>query len=124
MDESKFLYAWVAEIIEREISKPSQKSPAKTRMHAFSGDGAVVQWQQAEGGTMAFAGVITLSEIRYGASMLIASDPGFAARLGEWYREILIAATAKVHGLTVATRNVTDFEKTGRRLFNPWGYGA
>jgi toxin FitB len=31
-----------------------------------------------------------------------------------------IAATALVHGLTVATRNISDFESTGAKLFNPW----
>ena len=32
----------------------------------------------------------------------------------------LIAATARVHGLTVVTRNVKDFESTGVRVLNPW----
>lgn len=35
----------------------------------------------------------------------------------------LIAATAKVHGLMVVTRNVKDFEafeNRGLRVFNPW----
>jgi predicted nucleic acid-binding protein len=36
-------------------------------------------------------------------------------------RDALIAATALVHGMTVATRNVVDFERTGVRLVNPWG---
>lgn len=35
-------------------------------------------------------------------------------------RDALIAATALVHGLTVVTRNVSDFEATGARLLNPW----
>jgi predicted nucleic acid-binding protein len=35
-------------------------------------------------------------------------------------RDALIAATALVHGLTVVTRNVTDFEPTGVALINPW----
>ena len=34
--------------------------------------------------------------------------------------DMLIAATAQVHGLTVVTRNVSDFEATGVRLVNPW----
>lgn len=38
------------------------------------------------------------------------------------YNDSLIAATASVHGLTIATRNTADFEKTGIRLFNPWGF--
>jgi predicted nucleic acid-binding protein len=36
------------------------------------------------------------------------------------FRDALIAATALVHGLTVVTRNVTDFEPTGVPLVNPW----
>jgi predicted nucleic acid-binding protein len=35
-------------------------------------------------------------------------------------RDALIAATALVHGLTVVTRNVADFEATGVALVNPW----
>ncbi len=32
----------------------------------------------------------------------------------------LIAATAIEHGLTLATRNVKDFESLGATIFNPW----
>ena len=35
-------------------------------------------------------------------------------------RDALIAATALVHGLTVVTRNLADFEATGVPLLNPW----
>ena len=35
-------------------------------------------------------------------------------------RDALIAATALVHGLTVATGNVADFERTGVGVLNPW----
>jgi len=35
-------------------------------------------------------------------------------------RDALIAATAMVHGLTVVTRNVADFEPVGVALLNPW----
>lgn len=35
-------------------------------------------------------------------------------------RDGLIAATALVHGMTVATRNVADFEPTGVAVLNPW----
>ena len=35
-------------------------------------------------------------------------------------RDAFIAATALVHGMTVATRNMADFEGTGARIFNPW----
>jgi predicted nucleic acid-binding protein len=32
----------------------------------------------------------------------------------------LIAATALVHGLTLVTRNVTDFQSSGVVMLNPW----
>jgi predicted nucleic acid-binding protein len=31
-----------------------------------------------------------------------------------------IAATALVHNMTVVTRNIADFQRTGVRLLNPW----
>jgi predicted nucleic acid-binding protein len=39
-------------------------------------------------------------------------------------RNALIAATALVHGMTVATSNGADFSGTGVRIFNPWAFGA
>ena len=35
-------------------------------------------------------------------------------------RDCLIAATALVHGMTVVTRNIVDFEASGVKLLNPW----
>ena len=37
--------------------------------------------------------------------------------------DILIAGTAKAHGLAVATRNVRDFEGLGVEVVNPWEPG-
>lgn len=39
------------------------------------------------------------------------------------FEDSLIAATAKIHGLTLATRNTSHFEKTGIALVNPWDAG-
>lgn len=39
-------------------------------------------------------------------------------------RDALIAATALVHGMTVVTRNTTDFAATGVALLNPWEPGV
>ncbi len=39
-------------------------------------------------------------------------------RLSE--RDAMIAATALVHGMTVVTRNLADFEASGVPLLNPW----
>ena len=35
------------------------------------------------------------------------------------FRDSLIAATALVHGMTLVTRNIIDFERTGVALLNP-----
>lgn len=35
-------------------------------------------------------------------------------------RDALIAATALVHGMTVVTRNVADFQPMGVSVVNPW----
>ncbi|MGB6976054.1 MAG: type II toxin-antitoxin system VapC family toxin [Gammaproteobacteria bacterium] len=37
-------------------------------------------------------------------------------------RDAIIAATALVHGMTVVTRNVDDFEPTGVETLNPWKF--
>jgi len=36
------------------------------------------------------------------------------------FKDSLIAATALTRGMTVVTRNVTDFVGTGVRVLNPW----
>jgi hypothetical protein len=35
-------------------------------------------------------------------------------------RDTIIAATALVHGMTVVTRNIDDFEPAGVEVLNPW----
>ena len=37
-------------------------------------------------------------------------------------RDAIIAATALVHGMTVVTRNVADFQLTGVQVLNPWQF--
>lgn len=44
------------------------------------------------------------------------------SRRGE--RDAYIAATALVHGMTVATRNTRDFAPTGVATVDPWTHGA
>ena len=39
-------------------------------------------------------------------------------------RDAIIAATALVHGLTVVTRNVSDFSATGVDILNPWKFNG
>lgn len=33
----------------------------------------------------------------------------------------LLTATAEIHRLTLATRNIADFDRCGATVFNPWG---
>jgi toxin FitB len=40
----------------------------------------------------------------------------------ELIEDAVIAATAEMHGFTVVTRNVRDFEKLGAKTFNPFDY--
>ncbi len=35
-------------------------------------------------------------------------------------RDAMIAATASVHGMTLVTRNIDDFQRAEVKLFNPW----
>jgi predicted nucleic acid-binding protein len=35
-------------------------------------------------------------------------------------RDAIIAATALVHGMTIVTRNTSDFSQSGADLLNPW----
>ena len=35
-------------------------------------------------------------------------------------RDAIIAATGLVHGMTIVTRNISDFEHTGVEILNPW----
>lgn len=48
----------------------------------------------------------------------------YRAVCGTSLPDALIAGTAKVHGLTVATRNLADFEGCGIDLVDPWGFSG
>jgi len=43
-----------------------------------------------------------------------------AERMTRKASDLLIAATARHHGLTVVTRNLRDFVPTGVAVYNPW----
>jgi predicted nucleic acid-binding protein len=48
----------------------------------------------------------------------------YRAQFGTQLADSLIAATAKIHGLTLATRNTADFMALGISVVNPWEYGV
>ena len=61
------------------------------------------------------------------AGRILAIDSSVAVRCAQLHvpdpradRDALIAATAVVHGMSVVTRNVSDFELTGVPIINPW----
>ena len=65
------------------------------------------------------------------AGRVLAIDTAVAQRCASLHvpdpraeRDTLIAATALVHGKTVVTRNVADFEPTGVPILNPWNHHA
>jgi hypothetical protein len=62
------------------------------------------------------------------AGRILAVDTAVAQRCASLHvpdpradRDALIGATALVHGMTVATRNVADFEPIGVQILNPYG---
>lgn len=46
----------------------------------------------------------------------------YRAQFGTQLADSLIAATAKIHGLTLATRNIADFTALGISVINPWEF--
>lgn len=65
--------------------------------------------------------------IRLYADRILPVTPGVArrwgclsAQLGHEGADVLIAATALIHGLKVVTRNVGDFEPTGVKVIDPF----
>lgn len=79
------------------------------------GQGRVLQSWFDEGVLTAFEGRILSVDVPVArcAANLHVPDP-------RPERDALIAATAIVHGMSVATRNHGDFEPTGVSVINPW----
>jgi toxin FitB len=47
-----------------------------------------------------------------------------AGKSGAYFEDAMIAATGRVHGLIVATRNERDFRQFQVALFNPFQFAA
>jgi predicted nucleic acid-binding protein len=92
--------------------------------------GAVLAWLQAVDNANLQLASVSLGEIQAGIEITREQD---AAKASAWaqlmhrrsdtlYEDAMIAAIALVHGLTVVTRNVKDFDGFGVALFNPFEY--
>jgi predicted nucleic acid-binding protein len=104
-----FLSAITVLEVERGVLRIERRDPAQ---------GAILRdWAQSEL-LKAFAGrILPVDEaVALRCAPLHVPDPRSE-------RDALIAATALVHGLTVVTRNVRDFDSTGVPLLNPWEWG-
>lgn len=77
--------------------------------------GAVLRQWMESGVLAGFAGRILPVDVEVAlrAAHLHVPDPGPE-------RDAFIAATANVHGLTVVTRNLKDFQPTGVAALDPW----
>jgi toxin FitB len=72
-----------------------------------------------------------LEQVAHGYNILVMDTRTFRfwARLmhrqpNDHFEDAMIAATAAVHGLTVATRNVRDFKRFGVKTFDPFASPA
>jgi predicted nucleic acid-binding protein len=92
--------------------------------------GAVLAWLQAVDNANLQLASVSLGEIQAGIEITREQD---AAKATAWaqlmhrrsdtlYEDAMIVAIALVHGLTVVTRNVKDFDGFGVALFNPFDY--
>ena len=92
--------------------------------------GAVLAWLQAVDNANLQLASVSLGEIQAGIEITREQD---AAKASAWaqlmhrrsdtlYEDAMIAAIALVHGLTVVTRNVKDFDGFGLALLNPFEY--
>jgi hypothetical protein len=95
----------LSSVVLAEIAQGVENNPTP-ELRAFLADCLalpVVEFGEAEALEW---GRLTSAALRMGASLQL--------------RDTFIAATAAVHGWTVATRNTADFSPLGVQTFNPW----
>jgi len=102
-----FLSAISVQELEIGVLLVERRDPAQGAMLRTWLDGHVLP---------AFAGRILAVDtaVALRSARLHVPDPGPL-------RDSFIAATALVHGMTVVTRNIADFETADVPLLNPWG---
>jgi toxin FitB len=100
--------------------------------------GAVLAWLRGLSLDQGFFSVVTFGEIQKGVEMIRLRDPAKAYEIEVWALQLELASqvlpmdapcfreyarlipTARVHGLTIATRNERDFSSFSVRLLNPF----
>ncbi len=105
-DTSLFISAVTLGEIQRSIERIRPQDPAK----AVALDG----WADEIAAT---SNILPMTDVifRLWAKLM-------QSRAEELYEDIMLAATAKEHGLTLATRNVRDFKGVDVKVANPFEY--
>ena len=107
--------------------------------------GGVLAWITANGRAQLKIAAVTVGEIQIGVERTRKSDASKAAEIESWLTDLMeafiilpmtaetfriwakmmvgdamIAATAALHGMTIATRNISDFRQFSVPLINPF----
>ena len=85
-------------------------------------NGGAVAWLSGLDEDEACISVVTIPELRYdierlACGRLVARSEGLGQPIEP--RDAFIAATAEVHGLTLVTRNASDFQPTVKSILTP-----
>jgi predicted nucleic acid-binding protein len=110
--------AWISSLREEQIFLPAvtlgelQIGVERTRQQDAVRAAEIEKWLDAV--QSSFACLPMDSACFREWARLIAGKPD------EIMEDAMVAATARVHGLTVATRNVRDFAKLGVEIVNPF----
>jgi len=95
-------------------------------------EGRVLEWLDGLDEDRCFISVVSIAEIRRGVALMNNGRKRVALAWGDLMGDAkrngrgmssmdgLIAATAIAHDLTLATRNIKDFEGFGIELIDPW----
>jgi len=104
---------WTASVVIAELFSGVDLMPAGRKQTELRGLVEAMIAEDLRGQILAF----DLSAARQYGQIL-----SYREEIGRPIKEMdaLLAATAKAHGATMATRNIPDFEHCGIALVNPW----